>query len=211
MSIFDAVADAKWHALLLADAVIHKDDPDWPKPVDLDGDGKQDLVYLGSAERERRFGPLEWVAVEGDASAIKITNDFVADKLVTVHVPQLVGLDCYGSPFKGNVRIHRAAALPLVDAFNEIEAAGMRPLLKSWGGSFVPRRIRGKTTLSNHAYGLAFDINMKWNGLGVPPALAGEVGTVRPLVPIFEKYGFYWGGFYKSRKDGMHLEYVGPA
>ena len=211
MGIFDTAAAAQWHAMILADAILHKDDPNWPQPVDLDGDGKQDLVYLGSAERERRFGPLDWVAVEGNASAIRITNDFVTSKIVTVHVPQLVGLDCYGSPFKGNVRFHKAAAQPLLNAFAEIEAAGMLPLVKTWGGSFVPRRIRGKTTLSNHAFGLAFDINMKWNGLGKVGALAGEVGTVRPLVPIFEKHGFYSGIWYRSRQDGMHFEYVGRA
>ena len=87
----------------------------------------------------------------------------------------------------------------------------MLHLVKTWGGSFVPRRIRNRDAISNHSYGLAFDCNMKWNGMGVLPALAGEEGTVRPLVPIFEKHGFYSGIWYRSRKDGMHFEYVGPA
>jgi hypothetical protein len=199
------------HIALLKEANAHKEDPSWPAPKDLDGDGKQDLVYVGATERERRFGPLAWEPVAGDASKIKITNSFVADKLVMVKVPQLVGLDCYGSPFKGNVRIHKSAAEHLMAAFAEIEEAGLKWLLLSWGGSFVPRRIRNRDALSNHAYGLAFDLNMKENGLGVAPALAGEDGTVRPLVPILESHGFYWGGWYRSRKDGMHFEYVGSA
>jgi hypothetical protein len=42
--------------------------------------------------------------------------------------------------------------------------------------------------------------------LGVPPAKQGELGSVRELVPIANKWGFYWGGHFKERKDGMHFE-----
>jgi hypothetical protein len=207
-----AAADLGFQAPWLgAPPMLRETDPSWPRPSDLDGDGSADLVYVGSAERERRYGPLQWRPVPGSSSEIVITNDFAATKLCKIHLPQTVGLDCYGSSFRGNITIHKAAAQPLADAFAEIEAAGLQHLLLSWGGSFVPRRIRGSDALSNHAYGLAFDVNMAQNGLGVVPALAGNTGTVRPLVPIFEKHGFYWGGWYRSRKDGMHFEYVGPA
>jgi hypothetical protein len=29
---------------------------------------------------------------------------------------------------------------------------------------------------------------------------------VRELVPIANKHGFYWGGHYSKRADGMHFE-----
>jgi hypothetical protein len=50
------------------------------------------------------------------------------------------------------------------------------------------------------------DINVAWNGLGRQPAFVGQKGSVRELVPAAEKHGFYWGGFFASRPDGMHFE-----
>jgi hypothetical protein len=60
--------------------------------------------------------------------------------------------------------------------------------------------------LSNHAYGSAFDINYAWNRLGQVPALVGEKGAVRELVTLAHKHGFYWGGHFNERLDGMHFE-----
>jgi hypothetical protein len=59
--------------------------------------------------------------------------------------------------------------------------------------------------LSNHAFGSAFDINAGQNGLGRIPAAVGAYGSVRELVPIAHRFGFYWGGHF-SRADGMHFE-----
>jgi hypothetical protein len=36
--------------------------------------------------------------------------------------------------------------------------------------------------------------------------LVGEKGSVRELVPIANRWGFYWGGHYNGRPDGMHFE-----
>jgi hypothetical protein len=70
----------------------------------------------------------------------------------------------------------------------------------------VPRFIRGsRTTLSNHAFGTAFDINCDFNRLGHTPALMGERGCVREMVRIAHENGFYWGGHF-TRLDGMHFE-----
>jgi hypothetical protein len=66
--------------------------------------------------------------------------------------------------------------------------------------------VKDFSKLSNHAFGSAFDINAKWNPLGHTPALVGKEGAVRKLVPIANDYGFYWGGHFTSRKDGMHFE-----
>jgi len=77
----------------------------------------------------------------------------------------------------------------------------------TWDGSFVPRFQRGSTTkLSNHAFGSAFDINAAFNPLGALPPLIEQKGSVRELVEIANANGFYWGGHFDSRKDGMHFE-----
>ena len=71
----------------------------------------------------------------------------------------------------------------------------------------MARRVRGSATkLSNHAFGAALDINYAWNKLGHIPALIGSRGSLRELVPIANQLGFYWGGHYAGRKDGMHFE-----
>ena len=57
-----------------------------------------------------------------------------------------------------------------------------------------------------YAFGSAFDINTKWNKLGRVPALAGEEGSVRELVSIANEHGFFWGGHFNGRPDGMHFE-----
>jgi len=71
----------------------------------------------------------------------------------------------------------------------------------------VPSFIRGwRTTLSNQSWGTAFDINAAWNGLGRRPPLVGEKGSVRELVQLANQHGFYWGGHFSKRPDGMHFE-----
>jgi hypothetical protein len=44
-----------------------------------------------------------------------------------------------------------------------------------------------------------------WNERGHRPALVGEKGSVRSLVPIAHKWGFWWAGHF-STPDGMHFE-----
>jgi hypothetical protein len=76
----------------------------------------------------------------------------------------------------------------------------------TFDGAFAPRFIRcNNTSLSNHAFGTAFDINADENPLGAQPALPADKGCVFELVPIAHQFGFYWGGHF-SRRDGMHFE-----
>ena len=117
-----------------------------------------------------------------------------------VSIPQLVAI-------KGSDRVqfNKLAADKLKKLWSDWEEAGLLHLILTWGGSYVPRFVRGsRTTLSNHSFGTAFDINVPWNQLGSVPALVGQKGSVRELVPIANQNGFYWGGHF-SRKDGMHF------
>ena len=49
-------------------------------------------------------------------------------------------------------------------------------------------------------------MNLEWNKLNVVPALVGAQGSVRELVSLANEHGFYWGGHFASRLDGMHFE-----
>jgi hypothetical protein len=86
-------------------------------------------------------------------------------------------------------------------ALDEIVADGLASAIHpgQYGGCYVPRFIAGTTTLSNHAFGLAFDVN-------VPENERGTVGQInRQVVAIFEKWGFTWGGTWHYT-DPMHFE-----
>ena len=176
--------------------------PNWPP-------APGDLKALTNAEREAKFGHIGWEATPTprNPEAIRITNGWAADHIVTVMVPQLVGVA--GAPKTGRILVHKLAAEPVVRLFQTWDDEGLIKKLMTWAGSWAPRLMRGSSTvLSNHAYGTAFDINAAWNGLGARPALTVEKGSVRELVPIANEQGWNWGGHYATRKDGMHFEIV---
>lgn len=159
---------------------------------------------ISNLEREQVFGKFEFVRIAPDRDDIRILGNWEAQNIVTITVPQLAGVK--SAPTSGRIRVHKLVAAQCQALFRAWEQDGLLPLLRTWEGSFVPRYIRGSsTTLSNHAWGTAFDVNYQWNQLGHVPALRGDVGSVRELVPRAHQLGFYWGGHF-SRSDGMHFE-----
>lgn len=164
---------------------------------------KPDFPYPNSQRVREMFGVFRYeVLAKG---AIRITDGWAARNIVKIKIPQLIGVE--GAPPDGVIYVHRRAARQLQSLFAAWESAGLLKYVKSWGGSFVPRMVRGsRTQLSNHAFGSAFDINAAWNGLGQTPAGWNSTGTVLPLVKLANEHGFFWGGHYNSRLDGMHFE-----
>lgn len=168
-----------------------------------------DLSPPNNAAREAFYGHIGFrhTPREGNREAIRITNGWDRNNIIRTVIPQLIGVN--GAPNTGGIRVHKKIQEPIQQLFSAWEAAGLSDLILGWAGSYVPRLVRGSSrTLSNHAYGAAFDINVPWNPLGARPALVGERGSVRQLVPLANEHGFYWGGHYNNRKDGMHFEYA---
>lgn len=145
-----------------------------------------------------------------------IEDGWAEANLTSVLVPQL----------NRRVTIHVKAEAALVALFAEWARLGLLGRVLTWNGSWVPRfkrqagtaaeratkcRLLGAQALSNHAWGTAFDVNAKWNGLGRAPAPAGTTGSVVELVAAAEMLGWFWGGRFRTRPDGMHFEYVGAA
>jgi|WetSurMetagenome_2_1015567.scaffolds.fasta_scaffold93445_3 hypothetical protein len=178
-------------------AIVESDDSDFPpKPADL--------IPLDQNGRFETFGWFEWAA--GSNGSIIIQGDWTQKNIVTVDIPQLNGVDMGGVACNGKIKFHRLAIAQLQGMWAAWEKAGLLNQVLTYGGSFVPRFIRGSTrNLSNHSFGSAFDVNVAWNLLGHEPAAKGQEGSVRNLVPIANDYGFYWGGHF-SRRDGMHFE-----
>lgn len=173
--------------------------PEWPERP-------SGLTAPTEAWRREHLGAFAYIRepLPGNPEAIRITDGWAARNVVRVEVPELAGVLGAGT---GRVCFHKDYVENLRGLFAAWRAAGLMGHVLAWGGSFAPRFIRGSSTrLSNHAYATAFDLNAAWNPLGKRPALVGEEGSVRELVPLAVEHGFYWGGWYAGRVDGMHLE-----
>jgi hypothetical protein len=105
-----------------------------------------------------------------------------------------------------------------IEAFSGDDDASMNANNTS---AFNCRVIKGRKTYSRHAYGLAIDINPVQNpydnGTTVSPPsgqsylsrsseIMGMITAQGPVVSIFYKYGWKWGGAWKRTKDYQHFE-----
>jgi hypothetical protein len=178
----------------------YEDKYNWPPKPDQ-------LTYLSQSEAQKIYGPIEYKP-KGSGDSIIITNNFERDNIITITIPQLAKIQ---HPRSTQQRCHKLAARQIIALWQEWENLGLLSRIITFNGLYNPRFIRGsKTTLSNHAFGVAFDINTKYNGLYQTPPAVGEKGSLRELVPSALKWGFFWGGHYKNRKDGMHFELKNP-
>jgi len=203
------IGNQTWGEMMVAGLVVVpsttkatvKDSPNWPPPP-------KDLRPLYGASRAKLFGEFQYkhAPTKTNPELVKILGNWQKDNLVSATIPQLIGVD--GARKTGRIFCHRLAAEPFKKLFQAWEDAELIDRVDSWAGSWAPRFVRGsRTTLSNHAYGTAFDINAWQNRMGRRPALVGGAGSVRELVPIANKLGWYWGGHF-TRMDGMHFELV---
>lgn len=97
-----------------------------------------------------------------------------------------------------NIDIHG----PLMSALTEVRFHGLGQELHTFDGCFNIRQVRGATSISAHAYGLALDLNAAENPLG---SLHSKFSS--KFVDCFIKFGFSWGGNFHGRKDPMHFSW----
>lgn len=187
--------------------------PNWPPPpTDL-------KPLVGTAARQEVWGKFKYKAAgfRGNPEAIKILDDWPEKQLSHLNMPQIACIS--GMEYRGRVEgagsttvsVHRLVKDSFVELWKAWGEAGLLPHIITWAGTWNPRFIRGsRTTLSNHAFATAFDINASWNGLRRIPALFGRRGCVRELVVIANELGWWWGGHgwppNYDRRDGMHWE-----
>jgi hypothetical protein len=141
-----------------------------------------------------------------------------------------------GARHSGELLVNSTVARPLVEVFHRLYDAGfpieeMRITTKAEQsapptgdgndtGAFNCRAVRGATTYSQHAYGLAVDVNPFQNpylkGDLVLPELAGAYrnrdrhrpGMILPAGPVvraFARIGWGWGGSWHSLRDLQHF------
>jgi hypothetical protein len=102
-------------------------------------------------------------------------------------------------PLLGTITCNRYMMPQLKAALAEVVASGLSKEVYQTAGCYYPRYIAGTTTLSNHSFGLAIDINSTENQRGT----VGQMS--RAVVAIFKKWGFAWGGDWHYT-DPMHFE-----
>ena len=144
------------------------------------------------------FGSIPFTPkpVPGNPEAVIISSSWVQQHIQLTEIPVF-----------HRASVNKVIAKQFGDLWLAWEQAGLLPLIKTFDGAWAPRFVRGsRSTLSAHSWGTAFDINARWNGLGVTPPFVGKEGSVRKLVPLAEQFGFGWGGYYRTRQDGMHFE-----
>ncbi|WP_297621381.1 M15 family metallopeptidase [Nocardioides sp.] len=104
-------------------------------------------------------------------------------------------------PILGSVTCHKDLFPQLRAALLEVQQRGLSDAIHpgEYAGCYYPRFIANTTTLSNHSFGLALDLNVPGNG-------RGTVGQMdRDVVAIFKTWGFAWGGDWRYT-DPMHFE-----
>ena len=104
-------------------------------------------------------------------------------------------------PVLGSVTCHKDLFPQLRAALLEVQQRGLASAIDpgQYAGCYYPRFIANTTTLSNHSFGLALDLNTAGNQRGT----VGEID--RDVVAIFKTWGFAWGGDWRWT-DPMHFE-----
>lgn len=117
-----------------------------------------------------------------------------------------------------------------IEVVDRYDADDTKSMMANNTSAFNYRLIAGSDKLSNHGKGLAIDINPRINPCVKDGKTEPENGKVYKnrnvkkckgkykkymihkndrVYNIFKKYGFSWGGDWKTLKDYQHFEYVG--
>lgn len=129
----------------------------------------------------------------------------------------------------GYIEVHKSLSDEIVKIFDEIKDTGFiiekvetidnydyddeKSVVANNTSGYNFRFVAGTTKLSDHAVGLAIDINPALNPWIHPsaldifkydPTIEGTIVGDDVVVKIFEKYGWSWGGYWKN-PDYQHF------
>ncbi len=180
-----------------SDANVDMSGKHWPPEPNFKGPSP--------ALAQEMFGKIKYKSDR--KGQVTLLNNWEKKNIITINIPQLNKIGQRWGHKNGDILFHKLAAPQMIALWQAWEDAGLLPLITDWCCTYSMRFVRGsKTRLSNHAYGTAFDINIRSNALGKTPPVVGKPGSLRKLVPLANEFGFYWGGHFPRRKDGMHFE-----
>lgn len=142
--------------------------------------------------RFRTNNPTVWIRGDG----ITFISGFDVNDITPVVIPQLRGIPGSNG---GRLQFHKRGHAQLIMAFADLERLNLLKYVKTCAGS-LNFRLRKPTSgalsklPSNHAFGIAIDLNADDGSNGA---------SVAPVAPVFEALGFTWG---VSFNDPMHFE-----
>ena len=124
----------------------------------------------------------------------------------------LVSVDVLFESGAKSVKVAKQAAPCFKAVQDALVSTGVTHRPKVFDGTFNWRPNRNNaSSLSFHSFGIAIDLDAgkNPNGGGSP----GHCTTNMPAdyVAVWKKYGFRWGGDYRSTCDAMHLEWLGGS
>lgn len=214
-------AESRGYSILADDYYSKRSSKSWPPKPDS-------LKSPSNSWRNKLFGCFEFlqkprnqrpsresIVIKGHCDGS--TSDWEEASIVDFYDDRLK----FAAGYRGYFRCHMLVAPQIKTLLDKWEEDDLLHLVLNYAGCYVPRYVRGATlsnsghpkmkstsvsNLSNHSFGSAFDISTTWNWLGESPAICGRKGSVRELVQSANEAGFYWGGHYSNRKDGMHFE-----
>lgn len=109
----------------------------------------------------------------------------------------------YGAVTVTRARCHKYAVDNFVKAFTDLKNAGLSHLnaTDKFAGIYAVRSVRGLPSHpSMHSFGIAIDMDPGEFPLGSSKRMPQEV------VDIWKTAGFFYGGDFAGRKDGMHFQ-----
>ncbi len=168
------------------------------------------------------------------ASSFSKNDDYTKDNIVPIVVEYC---DFNDSLKKDTLEVHKLIADKVKIIFDSLQRldfpiASIKPISYYQNNDslsmannntycYCDRNKTGSKQKSKHAYGLAIDINPVENpihkkGITMPKnhSMASGKGIIRydnskgeKVIKLFKKYGFSWGGNWRSAKDYMHFEH----
>lgn len=154
-------------------------------------------IVLSAGESERVLQDL----FEGE---IPTTQAEMTKWLVTIQVPYL---DKEGNRKTRNLQVHKKLAENFIQALTEIADIGFKAYDL---GTYSFRNATAANILSQHAYGVAIDVNPAENPYigetGNSWERESEYAITNDVVSIMKRHGFRWGGEYE---DFMHFSISG--
>jgi hypothetical protein len=171
---------------------------------------------LTNAQRIERFGYFPWRVIGDTANPERIRQlgGWPEREIVPIDLP---------FPFQGKrAMLNGRAVDSFMRLFEDWHRDGDTALIHAWNGGWAPRFKRqdgtvaeriarcqtlGAASLSNHAWGTAFDVNAGQWPLG-RPCPAGDPWR-RLSVRAYER-GWFPGMDFRRRPDAMHFEFSPP-
>ena len=138
-------------------------------------------------------------------------NETGAGYLTTILLPYPMKLAWDLDTKVSKMRCHKLASEAFLNVFNDLLAHyGMNEIerlgIDLFGGCFNYRKMRGGTSWSKHAWGIAIDLDPARNKLKETAKTARFARPeYQPMIDIFYRHGFISLGIEENR-DFMHFE-----